>query len=111
MLGGDDQVDLLTVVQDRIKHGQQRIGVRRQILADELRLLVSQMAQQTWILVRISVVILLEHRGGCHDVQGRDLPAPAMVRRFAQPFKVLGDHRIDYAQERFVAGEEAVATR
>ncbi|MNW13570.1 hypothetical protein D3C71_2115610 [compost metagenome] len=69
MLGGDDQVDLLAVIQHSIEYSQQGIRIGRQIFTDEFRFLVSQVAQQTRILVSVAVMVLLEYSRGCHNIQ------------------------------------------
>ena len=51
LLAGDDDVDVVAAAQAVVGHRQQRIGVRRQIDADDLGLLVDDVVDEAGILV------------------------------------------------------------
>ena len=70
------------------------------------------MGEQAGVLVGVAIVVLLEHGGSGNQVQRWIILAPRRVGfAFAQPFEMLGNHRIHHAQERFVAGKKAMPPR
>jgi len=89
--------------------GQERIGVRRQINADNVPLLVRDKIDEARVLVRESVVILSPYVGCQQVVQRGDGPAPGNLSADLQPFGVLIEHRIHNVDKGLVAGEKTVA--
>ena len=67
LLAGDDDVDVVAAAQAVIGHRQQRVGVRRQIDADDLRFLVHDVIDEAGVLVAESVVILPPDVGATTD--------------------------------------------
>ena len=55
-----------------------------------------------------AVVVLLPDMRREQVVQRRDLPPPGQFGRDLQPFRMLAEHRVDNADERLVAVEQAV---
>src|SRR5208283_3776640 len=51
---------------------------------------------------------LLPDVGGEQIVQRGDLPPPGQFQRYLQPFGVLAEHRIDNADEGFIAVKQSV---
>ena len=66
------------------------------------------MGQNTGILVRVTIVILLETGRSGHNVEGWVVAAPWLLVCFLNPLEVLGDHGVHDAQEGFVTGKQAV---
>ena len=58
--------------------------------------------------MRKTIMILLPHMRGEQIIQRRDLAAPGQFQRYFQPFRMLVEHRVHDADERFVAVENAV---
>ena len=104
----DHDVDVMPAAQAVVHHRQQAVGIRRQVDAHDLGLLVHDVVDEAGILVREAVVILPPDMRGQQVVQRRDLPPPGQVRRDLQPLGVLVEHRIDDVDERLVAVEEPV---
>ena len=101
-------VDVMPAAQAVIEDRQQAIGVGRQVNAHDIGLLVDHVVEETGILVREAVVILLPDVGGEQIVQRRDLPAPGQFQRYLQPLGVLAEHRVDDANEGLIAVEQPV---
>ena len=108
LLAGDDDVDVVAAAQAVVGHREQRVGVRRQIDADDLGLLVDHVIDEARVLVAEAVVVLPPDVRGEQVVQRGDRPPPRDVPRDLQPLGVLVEHRVDDVDERLVAGEEAV---
>ena len=102
----DHDVDVMAAAQAVIHHRQQAVGIRRQIDAHDLGLLVHDVVDEAGVLMREAVVILAPDVRGQQVVQRGDLPPPRQVRRDLQPLGVLVEHRIDDVDERLVAVEE-----
>ena len=66
------------------------------------------MVEETGILVREAVVVLLPDVGGEQIVQRGDLPPPGQFQGDLQPLGVLAEHRVDDANECLIAVEEPV---
>ena len=109
LLAGDDHVDVVARPQAVIGHREQRVGVRRQVDADHLRLLVDDVVDEPRVLVGEAVVILSPDVRAEEVVQRRHRAPPRDVARHLQPLRVLVEHRVDDVDERLVAVEEAVA--
>ena len=90
---------------------EQRVGVRREVDPDHLRLLVHNVVDEAGILVREAVVILPPDVGAEQVVEGGDRTPPGDVLGHLEPLRVLVEHRIDDMDERLVAVEEPVAAR
>src|SRR5665213_1923363 len=69
------------------------------------------MVQETGVLMGEAVVVLLPDMRGKEIIERSNFSAPRQFRRHLQPFGVLTEHRIDDANESFVAVEQTVATR
>ena len=108
VLARDHDVDVMAAAQAVVHHRQQAVGIRRQVDAHDLGLLVHDVVDETGILVREAVVILPPDVRGQQVVQRGDLPPPRQVRRDLQPLGVLVEHRIDDVDERLVAVEQPV---
>ena len=102
-------VDVVAAAQAVIGHREQAVGVRRQVDADDLGLLVHDVIDEPRILVREPVVVLAPHVRGEQVVQRRDRPPPGDVASDLQPFGVLVEHGVDDVDERLVAVEQPVA--
>ena len=111
LLAGDNDVDVVAAAQAVIGHRQQAIGIRRQIDADDLRLLVDDMVNEPRILMAKTIVILTPDVGAEEVVERSDRPPPRDVVARLEPLGVLIEHRVDDVNERFVAREESVPAR
>ncbi len=101
-------IDVVPAAQAMVENRQQTIGVRRQIAAHDIGLLVDNVVEETGVLVREAVVILLPDMRGQQIVQGRNLASPGQFRRHFQPLGVLAEHRVNDADKGFVAVEQPV---
>ncbi len=54
----DDHVDVIAAAQAMVGHGQKRVGIRRQINADDFGLLVDHVIDEAGVLVAEAVVVL-----------------------------------------------------
>ena len=108
LLAGHDHVDVVAAAQAVVGDRQQRVRVRRQVDADDLRLLVRHVVDEARVLVREAVVVLAPDVRGEQVVERRDRPPPRDAARHLQPLRVLVEHRVDDVDERLVAGEEPV---
>ena len=109
LLAGDDDVDEIARTQALVGDAQQGVGVRRQIDADDVRLLVHDMVDEAGVLVREAVVVLAPDMRGEQDVERGDGAPPGDFVAHLEPFRVLVEHRVDDVDEGLVAGEEAMA--
>ena len=109
LFAGDDDVDVVAAAQAVVGHREQRVGIGRQIDADDFGLLVDDVIDEAGVLMAEAVVVLPPDVRREQVVQRGDGPAPGNVARHLQPLGVLVEHRIDDVDEGFVAGEEAVA--
>ena len=66
-------------------------------------------SRKAGVLMGEAVVVLLPDVAGQHQVQAGDALAPGQLAADLEPLRMLGDHRVDHADEALVAGEEAVA--
>ena len=66
------------------------------------------MVEEARILVRESVVVLLPDMGGQQIVQRRDIASPRQFPAYLQPLRMLAEHRVDDANEGFVAVEQSM---
>ena len=108
LLAGDDHVHIISASQAVVGHREQRVGVRRQIDADDLRLLVHDVVDEARILVAKAVVILPPDVRAEQVIERADRPPPANVVADLQPLGVLIEHRVDDVDERLVARKEPV---
>ena len=98
----------MPAAQAMIHDREQAVGVGRKVDAHHLRLLVDDVVDEAGVLVREAVVVLPPDVGGQQVVQRGDAPPPGQLRTHLQPLGVLGEHRIDDADERLVAVEQPV---
>ena len=109
VFAGDHDVDVVAAAQAVIHHRQQAVGIRRQVDAHDLGLLVHHVVDEARILMREAVVILPPDVRRQQVVQRRDLAAAtAGCERDLQPLRVLVEHRIDDVDERLVAVEQSM---
>ena len=107
----DDDVHIVTALDAVVKAGEQAVGIGRQIHAHDVGLLVGDVVEETGVLMREAVVVLLPDVGGEDIVEGGDIVAPGELIAHLEPLGVLGKHRVDNADEGLVAVKEAVAAR
>ena len=91
-----------------VRHGQQRVRVRRQVDPDDLGLLVHHVVDEAGVLVAEAVVVLPPDQRGEQVVQRGDRAPPGDAAGDLQPLGVLVEHRVDDVDERLVAVEQAV---
>ena len=91
-----------------VGHAEQRVGVRRQVDADDVGLLVEGDIDEARILMAEAVVFLMPDMARQQIIQRRDGPPPRNILARIQPFRMLVEHQIDDVNERLVAGEQAV---
>ena len=108
LLAGDDDVHVVAAAQAVVGDGQQAIGVRRQIDAHDLRLLVHHVVDEAGVLMAEPVVILPPDVARQEVVERSDRPAPLDMIADLQPLRMLIEHGIDDVDERLVAREESV---
>ena len=88
-------VDVVAAAQGVIGHGQQGVGVRRQVDPYDLGALVEDVVDEAGVLVREAVVVLPPDVRGEQVVQGGDGAPPGQSARGLEPLDVLVDHRVD----------------
>ena len=70
MLGSNQHVDAFTVTESHVRDSEQGVRVGWQVFLDHVwTFLFVKVRQQTWILVSVTVVVLLEDRGSVHESQ------------------------------------------
>ena len=111
VLARDDHVDVVPAAQAVVEHRQEAVGVRRKINSYDVRLLVDHMIEEAGVLMGEAIMVLLPDMRRQEVVQGRDLAPPRQFERDLQPFRVLAEHRVDDADERLIAVEEAMSAR
>ena len=111
LLARDHDIDVVAAAQAVIGHRKQAVGVRRQVDANDLGLLVDDVVDEPRILMAEPVVVLPPHVRTEEVVERSDRPTPRDVVARLQPLGVLVEHRIDDVNERLVAREEAVPAR
>ena len=109
LLVADDHVDVVGALQAVIGHAEQRVDVRRQVDAADVRALVQHDVEEAGILVREAVVVLPPDGRGDQQVERRDRRPPGQLATHGQPLGVQVEHRVDDVDEGFVGREEAVA--
>ena len=110
MLRCNNNIDIVAAADAMIKAGQQAVCIRRQIQANHVCLLVCNVVKEARILMGKAVVILLPYVGSQNQVQGCNLLTPRQLVANLQPLCVLCCHRVDDADECFIACEEAMTT-
>ena len=108
LLAGDDHVHVVAGAQAVVGHREQAVRVGRQVDADDLRLLVDDVVDESGILVREAVVVLAPDVRAEQVVERRDRPPPGDLARHLQPLRVLVEHRVDDVDERLVTVEQPV---
>ena len=98
----------MSAAQAVIDHRQQAVGIRWQIDAHDLGLLVDDVVDKSGVLMGEAVVVLAPDVRGQQVVQRGDLPPPGQMRGDFQPLRVLVEHRIDDVDECLVAIEKSV---
>ena len=108
VLGSDQHVDIVAAADAVVKAGEQAVGIRRQVEAHDVGLLVGDVVQKAGILVGVAVVVLLPYVGGEDQVQAGDALPPGQLVADLEPLGVLCDHAVHHADKALVAGKEAV---
>ena len=109
LLSGHDQVDVIPAAQAMVGHREQSVGVRRQIDAHHVGLLVHQVIDEAGVLMAEAVVILPPHQRTEQVIERGDGLAPGNLSRDLQPLGVLVGHRVDDMDEGLIAVEKTVA--
>ena len=89
------------VIHDR----KQAVGVGRKIDPDDAGFLVDDVIEETGILMREAVVVLLPDMRGEQVIERGDVPPPWQLGGDLQPLGVLVEHRVDDMNECLVAVE------
>ena len=110
MLGCNDNVYIVLASDTVIEAGKQTVCIGGKIHTDNICLLVGNMIQETGILVRKSVVVLLPYIGGKNQVQGSDFLSPGKLVANLQPLCMLSTHGVYNTDECFIGSEEAMTT-
>src|SRR3954468_19430874 len=92
-----------------VSNGEQTIRIGWQINPDHLRLFVNDMIDEARVLVRKTIMVLPPDVRGEQIIERRNGTAPWDVIANLQPLGVLVEHGINDVNERFIAGEEAMA--
>ena len=110
MFVGYNDVDIVLTAKAVIHSREEAVGVGRQVDAYDIRALVRNNVEKTWILVGEPVMILTPH-GCCEkDVKRGDLLSPLDLETLLNPFAVLIDHTVNDMDERFIAVEQAMSS-
>ena len=111
MLAGHDDIDVVLAAQTVVGDGQQTVGIRRQVDADDLGLLVDDMIDEAGVLVAEAVVVLPPDVRGEQDIKRGEGAPPGDLPGHLQPLRMLIEHRANDVNESLVAGEQAMAAR
>ena len=79
LLAGDDEVDVVAAAQAVIGDGEQRVGVGRQVDADDVGFLVGDVIDEAGVLVGEAVVVLPPDVRGEQIVERGDGLAPGRL--------------------------------
>ena len=110
MFGCYDRINVVLALDAVIKAGQQTVGIRRKVHADNICFFVGDVIQESRILVGKSVVVLLPYIGGQDKVQRCDRLSPGKLIADFQPFCMLCCHGIHDTDKRFVACKESMTS-
>ena len=80
LLAGDDHVDVVVAAQAVVGDREQRIGIGRQVDADDIGLLVGDEIDEAGILMAEAVVVLPPDMGGQEIVERGDRSPPGNAR-------------------------------
>ena len=111
LFAGYDHIDIVAAAQAVVGHRQQRIGIGREVDANDVGLLIDHVIDKARVLVRKTIVVLPPDVRGQQVVEGGNGPPPGNVCRGG--FELLGvlvEHRVDDVDKGLVGGEEAVAS-
>ena len=76
MLESHNGVDVVLALDAVVEAGEQAVGIRGQVHAHHVCLLVGDVVQETGVLMGKAVVVLLPYIGGQNQVQRSDLLSP-----------------------------------
>jgi hypothetical protein len=93
-----------------IPDGEEAIGIRGKVDADDGSLLVDHLIEETGILMGEAIVHLLPDVGGEEVIEGGDGRAPGEASGDLEPLGVLIEHGIHDVDEGLIAVEETVST-
>ena len=108
LFAGDDDVDPVIGTQAMIDRPQQRIGIRWQIDANDISLLVDDMIDEAGVLMAQAIMILTPDMTGEQIIERSDRAPPVEPARHLEPLGMLIEHRIDDVDEGLVAVEQAM---
>ncbi len=103
LLASHDDVDPVVGPQAVVCHPEEAVGIRREVDADDVRLLVDDQVDKAGILVGEPVVILSPHVGRQKVVERSYRVAPTQIARHFQPLGVLVEHRVHDVDKSLVA--------
>ena len=102
---GYNDVDIVLAAKAMIHSREETVGIGRQVDAYDIWALVRHNIEETWILVRESVMILTPHSCCEKDVERSNLLPPLDLETLLNPFAVLIDHTVNDMDERFITVE------
>ena len=111
VLARHNDVHIVAALDAVVKAGEQAVGIRRQIHAHDIGLLVGRMVEEAGVLMRKAVVVLLPDVRGEDVVERGDVLPPRQLAAHLEPLGVLGEHGVHDADERLIAVKKAVASR
>ena len=111
MLGCHDDIDIVLRLDAVIEARQQTVGIRRKIETNNVCLLVGNMIQETRILMRKAIMILLPDMRRQNNIERRNLFTPRQLIAHLEPLRMLRSHRINDARKRLIGIEETVTPR
>src|SRR5262249_9150931 len=101
-------VDIIAAAQTVVGYRQERVGVRRQVDADDLRLLVDDVIDEAGVLMTEAIMVLPPDVRAEQGVERGSRPPPRNVLAHLEPLGVLVEHGINDVDKRLVAAEEAM---
>jgi len=110
MFGCYDYVYIVLTSDTVIEAGKQTVSVWWQIHTNNICFFVSDVIEESRILMCKSVVVLLPYVGCKKKVQRSDLLSPWKFGCNFQPFCMLSSHRVYYTDKCFVRSEESMTT-
>ena len=88
----DDEVHVVPTAKAVVCDRKQRVRIRRQIDAHDLRFLVRDMIDESRILMRKTIMVLPPHMRAEQVIQRSDRLPPRETSRRLQPLRMLIEH-------------------
>ena len=110
MLSRNYHVNLVFGLKTVMEHGEETVGIRWQVDANNRWLLRNDVSKKAGILMSETVVILPPYVTCKEDIQAGKLVSPRDFLGYLVPFRMLVEHTRDDVNEGFVGVEQSMTT-